>query len=106
MLQDAEEHAETLIEKRQKLAKLEEKERQKNKELNEISEQLKAHDIPEDVDVQELENSEPNTKTSWRTSRNVKESSKFVLSRRKRSEMTKRRRSMRRYPRRKRTRKS
>jgi len=51
MLQDAEEHAETLIEKRQKLAKLEEKERQKNKELNEISEQLKAHDIPEDVDV-------------------------------------------------------
>jgi len=89
MLQDAEEHAETLIEKRQKLAKLEEKERQKNKELNEISEQLKAHDIPEGVDVQELENSEPNTKTSWRTSRNVKESSKFVLSRRKRSEMTK-----------------
>jgi len=55
MLQDAEEHAETLIEKRQKLAKLEEKERQKNKELNEISEQLKAHDIPEGVDVQELE---------------------------------------------------
>lgn len=55
LLQDAEEDAETLIEKRQKLADLEEKERKKNKELNEISEQLKAHDIPEDVDVQELE---------------------------------------------------
>jgi DNA sulfur modification protein DndD len=55
LIQDAEEDAETLIEKRQKLAELEEKERQKNKELNEISEQLKAYDIPEDVDVQELE---------------------------------------------------
>jgi len=53
--QDTQEDVETLIEKRQKLANLEDKERQKNKELNEISEQLKAHDIPEDVDVQELE---------------------------------------------------
>jgi DNA sulfur modification protein DndD len=53
--QDAQEDAETLIEKRQKLAELEDQERQKNKELNEISEQLKAHDIPEDVNVQELE---------------------------------------------------
>jgi len=103
MLQDAEEHAETLIEKRQKLAKLEEKERQRTKELNEISEQLKAHDIG-GCGRQELENSEPNTKTSWRTSRNVKESSKFVLSRRKKRDD--KRRSMRRYPRRKRTRKS
>lgn len=53
--QDGQEDVEKLIEKRQKLAELEEKERQKNKELNEISEQLKAHDIPEDVDVQKQE---------------------------------------------------
>ncbi|GAA0452566.1 AAA family ATPase (plasmid) [Halococcus dombrowskii] len=55
LLQDAHEDAETLMEKRRKLAELEDKEQRKNKELNEISEQLKAHDIPEDVDVQELE---------------------------------------------------
>jgi len=55
LLRDAHEDAETLIDKRQKLAELEDKERQTNKELNEISEELKAHDIPDDVDVQELE---------------------------------------------------
>ena len=55
LLQDAHEDSETLIDKRQKLAELEDKERQTNKELNEISEELKAHDIPDDVDVQELE---------------------------------------------------
>lgn len=55
VLRDAHEDAESLIEKRQKLANLEKKERQTNKDLNEISEELKAHDIPDDVDVQELE---------------------------------------------------
>lgn len=55
LLRDAHEDAESLIEKRQKLADLENKERQTNKELNNISEELKAHDIPDDVDVQELE---------------------------------------------------
>jgi DNA sulfur modification protein DndD len=55
LLKDAEEDAEILVEKRRKLADLKEKERQRNRELNEISEELKAHDIPEDVDVSELE---------------------------------------------------
>lgn len=55
LLRDAHEDAETLVEKRQKLAELENKEQQTNKDLNEISEELKAHDIPDDINVQELE---------------------------------------------------
>ncbi len=55
LLRDAHEDAETLVDKRQKLAELENREQQTNKDLNEISEELKAHDIPDDINVQELE---------------------------------------------------
>lgn len=55
LLRDAHEDVEMLVEKRQKLAELENKEQQTNKDLNDISEDLKAHDIPDDVNVQELE---------------------------------------------------
>jgi len=106
MLQDAEEHAETLIEKRQKLASLEEKERQKNKELNEISEQLKAHDIPEGVDVQELEKQRTEYEDQLEDLQERKGKLEVRIEQAEEKRDDKRRRSMRRYPRRKRTRKS
>lgn len=54
--EEALEEVETLVEKRRQLAAAEKKENQINKELNDISEELQAYDIPDNVDVQELEN--------------------------------------------------
>lgn len=55
IIEDAEEDAETLFEKRKQLSEAEDEENQLNKDLKEISEQLKAYNLPDDVDVQELE---------------------------------------------------
>lgn len=55
LLDDAIEDAEELVENRKKLAEAEKKETELNRDLREISEELKSHDLPDDVDVQELE---------------------------------------------------
>lgn len=55
LLDQAIDNADRLLQKRRELAEAEQKEDELNKELNEISEELKSYDLPQDVDVQELE---------------------------------------------------
>jgi DNA sulfur modification protein DndD len=55
IIEDAEAEAETLFDKRKQLSEAEQEEIRLNKELKEISEELKTYDLPDDVDVQELE---------------------------------------------------
>ncbi|WP_236639897.1 AAA family ATPase [Salinigranum halophilum] len=55
LLQDAKEEVDTLVEKRKQLAKAEDEEDEINRNLKEISEELQSYNLPEGVDVKELE---------------------------------------------------
>ncbi|QZY01204.1 AAA family ATPase [Halobaculum rubrum] len=56
LLDDAFEEVDEIKQIRQDLVEAEEEEKRLNRKLKEISEDLKSYDIPDDVDVQELEN--------------------------------------------------
>lgn len=55
IIEDAEEDSEMLLQKRTELSQAERAENDINRDLKEISEELKAYNLPDDVDVQELE---------------------------------------------------